>query len=106
VIFNRRDNTNLNQHRDSFSNVASKPGLGKEVERLISVVQNEGTPKPPSGKGKPDSGPSGGPSDGGSRPPRPNVPGAPSRPTVPGAPSRPTVPGGSSPGGPGVPRRY
>ena len=123
VIFNRRDNSNLNQHRDAFSNVASKPGLGKEVEHLIAVVTNEQNPKPPSGKGKSGGGSGGGPSGGGTSPTRPTVPGAPSRPTVPGAPSRPTVPGapsrptvpgapsrpnipgGSSPGGPGVPRR-
>ena len=41
VIFNRRDLTNLNQHRDSLNKVSSKPGLGKEVEQLITTVKNE-----------------------------------------------------------------
>jgi len=107
VIFNRRDNTNLNQHLDSFSNVASKPGLGKEVEHIISAVKNESTPKPPSGKGKPDGPSGGGNSDGGGSagpgrlggPGAPGGVGAPVRSNMPGAPARtgaPTTKPGSS----------
>jgi hypothetical protein len=134
VIFNRRDNTNLNQHRDSFSKVSSKPGLGTEVENLITIVKTE---KPStksdggSSGGNPSggsSGPSGGNPSGGSRgPARPSGPGAPGAPTrtnIPGAPTRsgpptsspsssgiglPTSSGGpsrpSAPGSGGPPRR-
>jgi len=115
VIFNRRDNTNLNQHRDSFSNVVSKPGLAKEVEHLITAAKNENAPKPPSGKGKsggssdggkPDGGSSGpgGGSTGPSRSGGPGAPGAPSRPNTPGAPSRtgaPNISSGSPASSPG-----
>ncbi len=98
VIFNRRDNTNLNQHRDSFSKVSSKPGLGKEVEHLISTVKSEKTTphsgaSGSSGGGQPSGG-SGGP--GGARPSTPGGPGRPGGPGAPGAPSRPNIPGAPS----------
>ena len=97
VIFNRRDVTNLNQHRDSLAKVSSKSGLGKEVEALISTVKAEA----PKGEGPTTPGNGGGTgSGGGSKPsagggtggrPIPGGPGAPggsTRPHMPGAPSR------------------
>jgi hypothetical protein len=113
VIFNRRDNTNLNQHRDSFSKVSSKPGLGKEVEKLITIVKAEGTSAssgggPSGGKsaGGP-SGPTGGnPSGGSGSPVRPGGPGtpgssgAPVRSNLPGAPARTNSPGAPTRSGP------
>ena len=51
VIFNRRDLTNLNQHRDSLSKVSSKPGLGKDVEQLIATVKSEQVKKDGNGGG-------------------------------------------------------
>jgi len=114
VIFNRRDNTNLNQHRDSFNKVSSKPGLGKEVENLIAIVKAESvSPKSGGGntggqKGGGSNGPSGGGPAGGSggpvRPGGSGAPGAPSRPNIPGAPTRTipstTAPSSSGSGGP------
>lgn len=132
VIFNRRDLTNLNQHRDSLNNVSSKPGLGKEVEQLITIVKNE---KPAaggtSGGGTPHDGTGGThrpiPSGGPGRPNGPGTPGAATRPQMPGAPTRsgnpiqpsttnpsgparvtpPSTPGGAPgrPSGPGAPTR-
>ena len=133
VIFNRRDLTNLNQHRDSLAKVSSKPNLGKEVEALISAVKAE-TPKTDGKGGGGGNGgggnggggrtiPGGGPGrTGGAGSPtvttRTNMPGAPSRaggPSTspasnPSGPSRatpPTTPGGSParPSAPGAPPR-
>ena len=110
VIFNRRDNTNLNQHRDSFSKVSSKPGLGNEVSSLISIVKAEGTNTSsgggPSG-GKSGGGPSG-PTDGNpsggsgspARPGGPGTPGAPVRSNLPGAPTSTNLPGVPTRSGP------
>jgi uncharacterized membrane protein YgcG len=61
VIFNRRDLTNLNQHRDSLNKVSSKPGLGKDVEQLISAVKAE----KPKNDGKGGGGGNGGGGNGG-----------------------------------------
>ncbi len=127
VIFNRRDLTNLNQHRDSLAKVSSKPGLGKDVEQLISAVKNE---KPETGGkggkggggssgggnnggGNPGGGNNGGGSGGGGRPIPGGSPGrtvgagAPTttRPNMPGAPSRSGAPTGSPASNPGAPTR-
>jgi hypothetical protein len=103
VIFNRRNNSNLNQHRESFSSVASKPGLGKEVEQLITVVKTEQAPKPSTPPKPPKGGEGGSPSGGGSGPTRSGGPGSPGRPGgagAPGAPTRPNFPGGPTRSGP------
>ena len=121
VIFNRRDLTNLNQHRDSLSKVSSKPGLGKDVEQLISAVKAE-TPKTDgkggggngnggngnggNGNGGNGSGGSGGRTPPGGSPGRPSGPGTPgatTRTNLPGAPSRtggPSTSPSSNPSGP------
>jgi len=133
IIFNRRDLTNLNQHRDSLNKVSSKPGLGKEVEQLITTVKNEkienaskggggkggggkgGGGKGGGGKGGDgnsggDSGTSGGAGrtiPGGS-PGRNAGPGSPMsspRTTLPGAPSRAGGPGNSPASNPSSPSR-
>ena len=113
VIFNRRDNTNLNQHRESFSKVSSKPGLGKEVEKLITIAKAEVTTKTPGGGssgGNSSGGPSeptdGNPSGGSGSPVRPGGPGtpgasgAPVRSNLPGAPARTNSPGAPTRSGP------
>jgi len=123
VIFNRRDLTNLNQHRDSLAKVSSKSGLGKEVEALITTVKSE---KPDTGGknggggnggggGKTDGGGGGnggGGNGGGGRTPPGGSPGrtggagsptATTRPNLAGAPSRtggPSTSPASSPSGP------
>jgi hypothetical protein len=108
VIFNRRDNTNLNQHRESFSNVSSKPGIGKEVENLITIVKAvkpSMKPEDGTGGGHIGGGPSGGnPGGGTGAPVRPSGPGAPggaARPNLAGAPTR-SGPPTSSPSSPGL----
>ncbi|CAN2190867.1 hypothetical protein MCEMRE182_00513 [Candidatus Nanopelagicaceae bacterium] len=125
VIYNRRDNTNLNQHRDSLANVTSKPGLGSDVERLIAAAKAEkiandgkggssgggGSTGGGNGSGGGSTGGGGGgrpiPTGGPSRPVgAPGAPGSPSRPSMPGAPSRsgaPTISPASTPGGPSRP---
>jgi uncharacterized membrane protein YgcG len=129
VIFNRRDLTNLNQHRDSLNKVSSKPGLGKEVEALITTVKSEkpdigGKPKPGGngggggntggggGGGNTGGGGGGGNTGGGGRTPPggspgrtggPGTPGATTRTNMPGAPSRtggPSTSPASNPSGP------
>jgi uncharacterized membrane protein YgcG len=117
VIFNRRDLTNLNQHRDSLNNVSSNPNLGKEVDALITTVKSEkpetggkgGGGKGGGGKG---GGGNGGGGNGGGRPIPGGSPGrsvgagAPTsttRPNLAGAPSRsvgPSTSPASSPSGP------
>lgn len=102
VIFNRRDVTNLNQHRDSLAKVSSKSGLGKEVEALIATVKAEapkGTgPTAPGnggGTGTGGGGNPGGTGGGGGGRPIPGGPGAPGgsmRPNMPGAPTRSSGP--------------
>jgi len=135
VIFNRRDLTNLNQHRDSLNKVSSKPGLGKDVEQLISAVKAE----KPKNDGKGGGGGNGGGGNGGgpggrtipggspgrtvgagapTATTRPNLAGAPSRsvgpstspasnPSGPTRATPPTTPGGSParPSAPGAPPR-
>ena len=114
VIFNRRDLTNLNQHRDSLAKVSSKPNLGKEIDALITTVKNE---KPDTG-GKTDGGGgnggggNGGGNGGGGRTPPGGSPGrtggagsptATTRTNLAGAPSRsggPATSPASNPGGP------
>jgi uncharacterized membrane protein YgcG len=122
VIFNRRDLTNLNQHRDSLNNVSSKPNLGKEVDALITTVKSEkpetggkgGGGKGGGGKGGGGNGGggNGGGGNGGGRPIPGGSPGrsvgagAPTsttRPNLAGAPSRsvgPSTSPASSPSGP------
>jgi uncharacterized membrane protein YgcG len=117
VIFNRRDLTNLNQHRDSLNNVSSNPNLGKEVDALITTVKSE---KPETGGkggggkggGGNGGGGNGGGGNGGGRPIPGGSPGrsvgagAPTsttRPNLAGAPSRsvgPSTSPASSPSGP------
>ena len=103
VIFNRRDLTNLNQHRDSLAKVSSKPNLGTEVDALITKVKAE-TPKPGEGGnggnggngGSGGSGGSGGNGGSGGRTPPGGSPGRPSGPGTPGATSRTNLPGAPS----------
>ena len=99
VIFNRRDLTNLNQHRDSLAKVSSKPNLGTEVDALITKVKAE-TPKPGEGGngggGNGGGGNGGGGNGGGGRTPPGGGPGRPNGPGTPGATSRPNLTGAPS----------
>ena len=111
VIFNRRDLTNLNQHRDSLAKVSSKPNLGKEVDALITTVKSE---KPDTGGNTGGGGNGGGSGNGGGggrtipgggsgRAGGPGSPTVTTRTNLAGAPSRsggPATSPASNPGGP------
>lgn len=115
VIFNRRNNANLNQHREALARVASKPGLGTEVEKLISAAKSGvkppsiesgitpgATSDPVSQKIIGSGAPTGSPSLGGSGTGR-SIPGGPPPSGGPTSTPRQPAPGLNPPGGPGGP---
>ena len=122
VIFNRRDLTNLNQHRDSLAKVSSKPNLGTEVDELITKVKAEipktdgkgGGGNGNGGNGNGGNGNGGNGNGGGGRTPPggstgrtggPGTPGATTRTNLAGAPSRSVGPATSPASNPGAPSR-